>query len=44
MTLLRTIFLVACATLAGCGQTGPLYPQPEPDQLAGNAPGAKRAQ
>jgi len=37
MTSIRTILLLACALLAGCGQTGPLYPQPEPDELAGSA-------
>ena len=37
MTLIRTILLLACTLLAGCGQTGPLYPQPEPDELADSA-------
>lgn len=36
--MLRTLlFVAACIALAGCGQTGPLYPQPEPNTLAGTA-------
>jgi len=41
----RTLLFVAvCIALAGCGQTGPLYPQPEPQTFAGAAYAAKLAQ
>ncbi|TCO77223.1 LPS translocon maturation chaperone LptM [Chromatocurvus halotolerans] len=33
--MFRTLLFVACVALASCGQTGPLYPQPEPETLAG---------
>lgn len=32
--MFRTLLFVACVALASCGQTGPLYPQPEPETLA----------
>ncbi len=38
MAMFRTLLFFACSALAACGQTGPLYPQPEPDALAGAAP------
>lgn len=33
--MFRTLLFVACVALASCGQTGPLYPQPEPERLTG---------
>ncbi|GEM_PF-5981618 len=29
--MFRTLLFIACVALASCGQTGPLYPQPEPE-------------
>lgn len=32
--MFRTLLFVASTVLSGCGQTGPLYPQPEPEPEA----------
>ncbi|MFN2286843.1 MAG: lipoprotein [Chromatocurvus sp.] len=35
--MFRTLLFVFCSALAACGQTGPLYPQPAPEAVAGDS-------